>query len=288
MKTIKHKAACTDFLEEMLPSTRKELFFDVLKNHYTDLIKIGLLLLLFLIPFFIVLVLQDVMLLNVNQLYNQKEIDLTTYKANVLTIQFYTSLFEIPSLIIFSFGFSGILKLLKEYSFQEPVFFKHDFCNSIKENSKTFLLTGLILAIILFVTKWLLIFITNPFIAYGQIGISFVIYIPIILLFLTASISYNGNKMMILRSSCELYAKTFPSTILLIVIVFFPILLLLITQTILKYALLLICVIIILPITLFIWVLYSNYIFDKYVNSYFHIEVVNKGLYSKKKWGNYE
>lgn len=283
MKAIKQKVANTDFKEEMLPSTRKELFFDFLKNHYADLIKIGLLLLLFLIPLFIVLVLQDVMLLNVNELYNQKEIDLTTYKANILTIQFYTSIFEIPSIIFFFFGFSGILKLLKEYSFQEPVFFKLDFKNSIKENWKTFIILGLISAIILFISKWLLIFINNPFISYGQIGISFILYVPIILLFLTASLFYNGKKSIMLRSSCELYAKTFPTTILLIIIIFLPLLLLLIPQTILKYAMLLICVIIILPITLFIWVLYCNYIFDKYVNAYFHLEVVNKGLYNKKK-----
>ncbi|MDY2888051.1 MAG: hypothetical protein SOU19_00620 [Candidatus Caccosoma sp.] len=283
MKAIKHKAASADFKEDMLPSTRKELFFDVLKNHYSDLIKIGLLLLLFLLPLFIVLVLQDVMLLNVNQLYSQNEIDLTTYKANILTIQFYTSIFEIPSIIFFFVGFSGILKLLKEYSFQEPVFFKLDFKNSIKENWKTFIILGLISAIILFISKWLLIFINNPFISYGQIGISFILYVPIILLFLTAFLFYDGKKSLILRSSCELYAKTFPTTILLIIIIFLPLLLLLIPQTILKYAMLLICVIIILPITLFVWVLYCNYIFDKYVNAYFHLEVVNKGLYNKKK-----
>lgn len=283
MKTIKHKAASADFKEDMLPSTRKELFFDVLKNHYSDLIKIGLLLLLFLLPLFIVLVLQDVMLLSVNQLYSQNEIDLTTYKANILTIQFYTSIFEIPSIIFFFVGFSGILKLLKEYSFQEPVFFKLDFKNSIKENWKTFIILGLISAIILFISKWLLIFINNPFISYGQIGISFILYVPIILLFLTAFLFYDGKKSLILRSSCELYAKTFPTTILLIIIIFLPLLLLLIPQTILKYAMLLICVIIILPITLFVWVLYCNYIFDKYVNAYFHLEVVNKGLYNKKK-----
>ena len=56
---LRRKIASTDFTENMMPHTRKEVFFDVWKMHWFDLLKLGFILLIAFVPILMMTVTKD-------------------------------------------------------------------------------------------------------------------------------------------------------------------------------------------------------------------------------------
>lgn len=63
---FKPKIAKTDYTEAMLPHTRKEVFFDVVKLHFRELILCGVIVFAFSLPMHILTLLEDAYAVNIN------------------------------------------------------------------------------------------------------------------------------------------------------------------------------------------------------------------------------
>ena len=96
MIIFKPKYAKINYEKDMLPKNRRELFFDVLKLQWSKLLLLGVLMYLCYLPM---------------------------YYSHLLMI--------IPAIAL-----AGLLRIIRQYAWEENVFFIHDFGQGIKQNAK--------------------------------------------------------------------------------------------------------------------------------------------------------
>ena len=123
-----------DFKKSMLPHNRKELFFDIIKNHYRILMIVGLILLGFSVPILVVSFISDYQLAILTTQLAKGEITEEFYRANYISFSFYMDLFKAIALAILGVGVGGVLKIIKNLCYLEPVFIGYDFKNGLKNN----------------------------------------------------------------------------------------------------------------------------------------------------------
>ena len=142
---IKPKPAADDFTEDMLPHTRKEVFFDVLKLHWTKFLLLGLISLIFSVPLFVCAIFKDLYLLTA---YSELKGDELVNQVRNINNLF--AAINIPCYLIYFVGFCALARIIKLYAFEEPVSLSTDFAKGCKQNIKQYLLLGLFFAVIVF------------------------------------------------------------------------------------------------------------------------------------------
>ena len=136
------KAAAEDYTANMLPNSRKTLFFDVLKIRSWQLFKMGLLILLFSLPIHMVALLEEVY---TAQFYGA-EPHMSQQELTALTVAFgnIRALINIPLLMIFSVGFSGVSGMIRQCAWGENLSFWYHFRKGIRQNGLQMLLLAVI------------------------------------------------------------------------------------------------------------------------------------------------
>lgn len=274
------RKARSDFNSKFLPKTRKEAFFDILKMHYGLLLKLGLIILLFLVPLLLILINRDLYISKIYQEFKSNNIDENDFNTLYKSTYVFTSLLEIPAFILFGLGLSGVIKVYRRIIFYEPIFFKEDFFSGIKENilsvSVILLLFGLISLSTNIIRLNTDLFVVLRYLPYA---VSYVLIYPTLLLSLTMLPIYNANVFSIIRDALKLLFKSFLKTILFAFLLFVVILITLISSIYAEYVLLLIYIVFVLPIFILAFYMNSTDVFDKYVNSEYHKEIYRKGLF---------
>ena len=264
-----------DFTENSLPSTRAELFNDVSRIHFFDLVKIGLMLLAFFAPLLIVMYLKDYSYIDA---YNN---DYSNFKVLLIF-----SFIEVPLVILAFFGVAGVGQIYLNLSFMEPVFFLNDFKEGIKKNWKPTLVSAIIVALFTLLFNYLKIcefsgwFLAIPF------GFNFVVIFPIILHTLFLNFVYTNKYSANLKLGCYLYLKHLPTTLLCTLLIVFPLFFELfysanVLALSLKFVFIVLLFIFYFPFAIFGTQLNELRIFDKRINSTRFPEIVGKGLTKK-------
>lgn len=276
----RNRKAKSDFNSKFLPKTRKEAFFDILKMHYGLLLKLGLIILLSLIPLLFVLINEDIYLSKIYQDFKLGNISEDEFNNLYKSAYIFTSLLEIPAFILFGLGLSGVIKVYRRIVFYEPVFFKEDFFSGIKENILSVSIILLIFGLVSLSTNIIRLN-TNLFVVlrYLPYAISYVLIYPTLLLSLTMLPIYKANVFSIIRDALKLLFKSFLKTILFAFLLFVVMLITLISSIYAKYVILLIFIVFIIPILVLAFYMNSVDVFDKYVNSEYHKEIYRKGLF---------
>ncbi len=155
---FKPKTSKKEYDSSMLPKNRKEVFFDVLKLHWGKFIMLGCLTLLFALPIHLCAIAEDFCQM---QLYatlptNPTEEQSASVLSSLIMLNLIKNALNIVFLIIFSIGFSGLARVIRQYCWGENVDFNHDFLLGIKQNSKQFALIALIAGIVSFVCNYLI------------------------------------------------------------------------------------------------------------------------------------
>ncbi len=146
MALFKRKtSADKDYTLAMLPSTRKEVFFDVLKLEWKRFLIYGLIMLLFSLPLHILAVFEEIAVGNV--------ILDTAFTDNEKILEAFATknafaLFEIVAFVIMAIGVAGISRIIRQHAFLENVFFGVDFFKGIKTNGLQLSLLGLFAGIV--------------------------------------------------------------------------------------------------------------------------------------------
>lgn len=151
----RYKNANTSFNEKKLPTTRWQQFIFFLTNEKLSLLKIGCALLIFFIPYILVYAFQAASIINIQQDYSAGNI--TASQMNYYTF-IYNLIFnsvKLVCLIVFSFGISGILRIIRNLVWNEGVFFFDDFKKGIKQNIKQ--------AILIFIFIWIFLMLVYVF-----------------------------------------------------------------------------------------------------------------------------
>lgn len=271
-----NKQSATNFEESSLPSTRKKQFGDILKLRYRSLVFIGVMLLVFFLPIMFCILYRDASQINIIQKYDGEELSNQLIFSNLLF-----SWLLIPSIMIFSFGIAGSLKIIRRLIWGEPVFLKEDFLSGIKENWKGFLVVSLIGGALNAVNTVVVSFMPgNNFLTYLPLIALLVLFYPVIFVFAFYNVIYSDKIGKNIANSLKLYFRSVFITFLFCLLCYSLILIKYI-PSILKYVLAAILIVFVVPIFLLMFYEYEIFIFDKYINSYQYPQFNKKGLYIK-------
>lgn len=282
-KTKIQKAAYT---KAMMPASRKEVFFDVLKLHYIELVSLGLILFGFALPLIANLLISDMYSAQLSgTLENaQLETEIEQIIRESALVRITSALVSIPLVALLFVGLSGILRVIRQYAWEENVFLFRDFTLGIKQNVKQTALLGALggcvgaLYIYLQSMAELNASPQQYYLASALGAIGFLFLMPISAYMLVCISIYGNTFTQNFAQAFVLYMKAPVKTIAAVLCCFGMLALWAIPNTTLHFALILIFIVL-LPTILLGWYLFSYNQLDKYVNSEKHPNLVGKGVY---------
>lgn len=272
------KTSPTDFNESKLPHTRRQQYWDLLKNRFSTILLTGFWLLVFFVPCFILIVLKDSYNFYVisSGLYEGEEI--TKALASVKLIYFALLIFGFA---IFALGLSAALKIFRRLIWNEPLFYKHDFLLGIEDNFPHILISTLLVGILSFLSAYIDVMtkgIGNVLISIPQ-GVNLVIIYPIfyVMTFITAIYKNPYGKN--LKIALSLCVRTYFFNLIPCLIIHFIFYLRFIENYLIKYIAIAIVILFLSPVILLGFWESQIYVIDKYINRHFYPNYYLKGLY---------
>lgn len=288
----KTKFASKDYSIDNLPSNRMEVFIDVIRNHWKTLFLMGLCLLLFMIPFLTLEIIGEILNIQLIGMHQNKEIDSQSLSMYLQITYFLIGIAKTLMLMIFSLGISGSVRIIKKLIWAEGIEFLHDFKVGIRENWRKMIQLFLLIGIVSTVNS------TTPYIlsqttmltelSYTALrsvltSVSVLLLVPIAAFVFSQIVFYENRFLSMCINSIAFCGKTILSTYGLLAIICIPCAIVNhfcnILVQILVYSF---AAVILLPLILMVWLLYSCYIFDRYVNPTFYPEIIDKGIWRKK------
>lgn len=285
----KREWAAVDYTQNMLPQTRKEVFFDVIKLHWFELLKIGGLLLIAFLPILTISVVNDAYevqrMSQITGISSQEALREAVFE--VYSFRNTSAWINIVCYLIFAVAFAGALRLIRQYAMEEVVFFWSDFLKGIRQNGRQILILALFMGIQNAIGLYLS---SNGQFAQdkllGSLGLIFNALSVFIFLpawaYLTVLVAvYDNTFMQNLLLAFSLYANTLWKTIVILpsLGVLFLIGLL---PNFICHVLGQVFGALLLPIALLIWMLFVFNQLDHYINPRFFPELTGKGLYREE------
>ena len=265
------------FNENDLPSNRKEVFFDVLKLHYFSFIKIGLIILLFALPLFIINFFKDYSFIVAHE----------TGESNTIILIVLCAV-EVLAVLLMSIPVAGLGRIFREYAWLEPVFFTSDFKTSLKDNLKPTFVSFLWIAILNLIFNAVYYLYNSGWIIAIPFGFNVGVFFPILMHAIFINFTYTNKYWVNFKLACYFYFKHLPSTMLCIILICafkvydlfqFANIIAILT----KNFVFIIIILFIMPMMLLGTQLNELRIFDKHINSVRFPELVNKGIHQKVK-----
>ena len=268
------------FTPDSLPKNRFVLFWDIAFHQWRTLLTVSLLMALFALPFFAVHFLFQTLISTAAG----NGVD----ASGIFALTFYWGLSSIPAMTILHLGLPGAFEVGKSLSFQEGVIPGATFFQGLKEQWKKALVLGLVSGILLFglllggMAFWL-VHESSPILSGIGIG-------ALVLLFLTVEIAFfftysqmsvyqntllahlrNGFLFSLIRLPLNaVYFLLFPGSVLILLLVH-PIASYVAFGAYVLFA----------SFGVLIWNIYSNGLFDKFINATYYPDLVGKGMAPK-------
>ena len=280
----KPKVAKIDFTEASLPHSRRDVFRDVLKNRWKDLLKVGALLLLFLLPLLVFGAVGEINAANIYAEYKNGAISAETYASEVAASNGAFALIKIIGYIIFSVGIAGSARVLRQIIWDEPLFFFEDFKDGIKIYGGQFALAMFLYGLCAY-TAVFFSSATNGILYAIALGLGVFILLPAMFFWLSERTVYASRIGENIRNGFMFYVRTLFKSIGMLLLAFLPFILEYVLEFfglynfIFKYSYLLICTFLFLPLGIMLWLLYTYSVFDKYINAELFPEILHKGFY---------
>ena len=276
---MKNRYSNKDFSKNNLPNNRFNLYKDILKNRLSLLFSIGLIVLLFSIPLLLVSIFKKIALINV---LNLDISDADKYREFFATNNTFNLLYTL-GFIILGVGLSGIYQVVRRLVYGDNIIFKLDFKNGVKSNIKIFLFIFTLIGFINFGFQFIIYYLTDLSRVSYQISIIVIIVligilIPIIPILLTSSTIYSLPLYGHIKNSFLLsYRKwyfSFPIGLLNIGLAFLS----LIPNDTVYYLFITFMPLVFSPFIILLNVIYSDSLFDEYINKDNFKEIYRKGL----------
>lgn len=277
----KEKQISDSEAKRSLPTTRKEVFFDLLRNRKMTLFALSCFTFMFFIPLAV-----DLFFFN----YLESAAIAADKKEYLFSLVFYSMCIMLPCMIIGFIGFAGAFYTAKRLVWQEDINLAVDFFHGIKENWKHAIINGLLFGVILFGVviggSYLLIFApTSPItcgIGIGALILVFLTFGMVIALNFTQDVYYeNGILTTFKNSFCFLGLLNWRILVLFILTTGGLFTLSIFNLITLGIGLFLFAVL--NSVVIIIYTLLSHSVFDKYINQEHYPDMVGKGLYKLEK-----
>ena len=264
-----------------LPTSRKEVFFDLLRNCKMTLFALSCFTFMFFIPLAV-----DLFFFN----YLESAAIAADKKEYLFSLVFYSMCIMLSCMIIGFIGFAGAFYTAKRLVWQEDINLAVDFFHGIKENWKHAIINGLLFGIILFGVviggSYLLIFApTSPItcgIGIGALILVFLTFGMVIALNFTQDVYYeNGILTTFKNSFCFLGLLNWRILVLFLLTTGGLFVLSIFNLITLGIGLFLFAIL--NSVVIIIYTLLSHSVFDKYINQEHYPDMVGKGLYKLEK-----
>ena len=264
-------------VKQTLPTTRKEVFFDLLKNRKMMLFALSCYVFMFFIPLAI-----DLLYFN----FVESMAIAAEKNEYLFSLIFYSMLIMLPCMMIGFIGLAGGFYVAKKLVWQDGISLASDFFKGIKENWKHALINGFIFGLVLFglvVGGSFLVIYADVHAVVRGIGIGALIVLFLVFGMVSAlnfaqGVYYENSFGVTLKNSFSFLGllnwKVFLIYLLSTGVVFTFSLFNFLTLTI---GLLLFAVL--NSVVIVLYTLVSHAAFDKYINQEHYPEMVNKGLY---------
>ena len=214
---FKQKKASENYSINMMPTTRKQVFNDIIHLQFARVIYVGLILLVFSLPLHIIDLFEDVyvtgMVANITDNNTQSEIEMIS--LGVVSLKNTIALIRIPLYLFFAVGLSGVLRILRQYCWIENVSIKHDFLLGIKQNLKQCLLLATVFSILNFLSTYLI----NTSYMVGEqnysvflflpVAIEFLLILPMVLIICVCIPVYSNTFMQNIKVAASLMMKKY-------------------------------------------------------------------------------
>lgn len=275
----KKREAKTDFTEAKLPHTRVEVFFDCFKLRFLTFMRLGATLLLSVLPLIAIWIARDLMIADAFG----NSADTAVAARNAQGALLFFDVLAIPFYAVASVGFAGVMRVIRALAWGEPVFYRRDTLDGIKLNGKIFAFVFTVAGAVSFCVDLAMQSQCHVIVKGLCVGISLVLLLPLGLLILMQATVYKIGFGEALKNSFLFYVKTAPATLLATACMALPVLFSLIPNTVVKHIVIACYVLLLMPFALLGWFLYGCRVLDKFVNSYYHTEIVDKGIYRLDK-----
>ena len=264
-------------VKQSLPTTRKEVFFDLLKYRKMSLFALSCYTFMFFIPLAIVLFYFN---------YLESMAIIAEKYEYLFSLIFYSMLIMLPCMVIGFIGFAGAFYTAKRMVWQEGISLASDFFKGIKENWKHALINGVIFGLVLFGLvvggSYLLIYApVTPVvrgIGLGALILVFMLFGMVIALNFTQDVYYENGYGVTLKNSFS-FLGLLNWKILLVFLFSTGAVVTLGLFNLLTLAIGLILFAFTNSVVIILYTLISHSAFDKYINKEHYPDMVNKGLY---------
>lgn len=273
----KRKAPQKPFEIEMLPSSRKEQFFDLAKHRFFFFLGVGALLLGFSLPILGGAFFKDMGLINLSISSAGEE----EQKASSYAIKLIAYAIQGLGFPFLGFGLAGILAPLKNLAWNDPLFFKDDFKSGLKENARSYVGIGFLWGLFYFLEGLIgLLFSNLPWFGAVLFGINLALVYPVLIASLFLTLYYSNPFAMTIQKGAAIYFRHFPLLFLSSLCLLLPLFSIYIPIFLVKYGVLILWMALIFPFAvLFSFELHLHY-FDEDVNLRQFPDHYQKGLTS--------
>lgn len=281
----KKKIILKDYSIDMLPNTRKEQFLDLLRTRSNVIGKIMITTLVFALPILISFGFKYFLFLPTGKVTHENDPNayLAFFRLTNIIFDAIYSLF----IVVFSIGLAGIFHIFKKIAWGQSVSFFFDLRQGIKENAGPFIVISIFFALFRFVSGALANLISNDFIRYIPFAI-YLIFVPILFMAITIQTIYkNTIKNSLVDGFAYVLKKFLHILIFLAILIVFNVgnylLNIYLGNPLIGGAFVLISLVIIFPLYLLAWYLYSLSLFDEFTNKKYYPECYKRGLRGSKE-----
>ena len=283
---LRRRIASRDFTADMMPQTRKAVFIDVLKLHWSTFLKMGLLLFVAYLPVLCTGFLQNVYEIRaLGDLGGNATLeDVQKVLLDIVFLRSVSAIITTAFLTLFGVFLSGVLRVIRQFAWEEIVFFWRDIWTGIKQNkgqlAAIFAVIGMQNLVSIYLTGTGQVTANQSMSLLGTIfaGTSILLFAPV-WAFMCVQISiYSNSFLQNMKLGFAVYAKSIVKTILTLAVLALPWIISLIPNV--WYQLIgQVVGVFLLPIALLAWFLYAFNLLDQHINPAFFPEIIGKGLY---------
>lgn len=270
-----------------LPHNRVQAFFDVVKNRYDVLFRIGSLFLLFALPLLVSFFAANIYGNSLLNNYQDGSLSQENYLSSLLQLALIKRAAESVSLLLFAFPMSAALRLIRRLAYQENIQFGGDYSLGVKGNLKECFGVIALLSLSFFVASFS--FDYGALFYSSSYGASLAFDLPLFLaglffyplcLFVFAQIPVYSNPLSLsFRNAFLFYGKSIFPSLGIALLFLLPLGVFLIPNIYAVLALSLFLFLVGVPLAMLFFFLYASSLFDRYLNPSAFPSLIDKGIY---------
>lgn len=286
-----------DFTTDRLPGSRWAVFKDVFFNRLGAMAKISLLTFLFALPLVVWIIFMSIV--------RNAEGTMIPYSSNFglgypivtdavaqgevraiyYTIQ--TFAVAVPLFMLAGLGFAGAFQTLKLLSWGEGVSVAGTFFRGIKQHWFSFLWIFLFVGLSVFMFMYgMTVYETPTYLSKGWrvaimilVAIQFVMMLCLLMYLTTQNVTYKLGLIGLLKNSMLFTIALLPQNLFFLLLSATPIALILLLPSAISALLWMLFIVLGIAFTLLVWTVYTQWVYDKFVNDHVKGAVKNRGMF---------